>query len=64
MTLKTLLKQIRGFAKPFRVTDGEGFRLKDFDPGDTLDLDSEDKPRVKEALERHTSLEPLTVEEE
>jgi PPK2 family polyphosphate:nucleotide phosphotransferase len=32
------------------VTDGEGFRLKDFDPGDTLDLDSEDKPRVKEAL--------------
>ena len=50
MKLKTLLKQIRGFAKPFRVTDGKGFRLKDFDPGDTLDLDSEDKPRVKEAL--------------
>ena len=50
MKLKTLLKQIRGFAKPFCVTDGEGFRLKDFDPGDTLDLDSEDKPRVKEAL--------------
>jgi PPK2 family polyphosphate:nucleotide phosphotransferase len=37
-------------AKPFRVTDGKSFRLKDIDPGDTLDLGSEDKPRVKEAL--------------
>jgi PPK2 family polyphosphate:nucleotide phosphotransferase len=25
----------RGFAKPFRVTDGRGFRLKDVDPADT-----------------------------
>jgi len=50
MKMKALIKQARSFAKPFRVTDGEGFRLKDFDPGDTLDLDSEDKPRVKEAL--------------
>jgi len=38
------------FAKPFRVTDGDGFRLEDIDPGDTLDLGSEDKPRAKEAL--------------
>jgi len=47
---KELVKGARKFAKPFRVTDGEGFRLKDVDPGDTLDFDSEDKPRAKEAL--------------
>jgi PPK2 family polyphosphate:nucleotide phosphotransferase len=43
-------KRARGFAKPFRVTDDRGFRLKDVDPGDTLDLGSEDKPRAKDAL--------------
>ena len=35
---------------PFGVTDANGFHLKTFDPGETLDLDSEDKPRAKEAL--------------
>jgi PPK2 family polyphosphate:nucleotide phosphotransferase len=50
MKLKPLLKKARNFAKPFRVTDGKDFRLKDIDPGDTLDLGSEDKPRAKEAL--------------
>src|SRR5213078_1720191 len=38
------------FAKPFRVTHGDGFRLKDLDPADTLDFGSEDKPRSKEVL--------------
>jgi PPK2 family polyphosphate:nucleotide phosphotransferase len=38
------------FAAPFRVTNGDKFRLKDFDPDDTLGLKSEDKPRAKEAL--------------
>jgi PPK2 family polyphosphate:nucleotide phosphotransferase len=32
------------------VTDDRHFRLKDVDPGDTLDLGSEDKPRAKDAL--------------
>ena len=50
MKTKELIKKAKGFAKPFRVTDGEGFRLKDVDPGDTLDLGDEDKPRAKEAL--------------
>ena len=50
MKTKDLIKRARSLAKPFRITDGEGFRLKDFDPGDTLDLVSEDKPRAKEAL--------------
>ena len=47
--MKNLIKSARKIAKPFRVTD-EKFRLKDIDPGDTLDFTSEDKPRAKEAL--------------
>ena len=50
MKMQALIKRTRSLAKPFRVTDGEGFRLKDVDPGDTLDFGSEDKPRAKEAL--------------
>jgi PPK2 family polyphosphate:nucleotide phosphotransferase len=38
------------FSSPYRVTDGDGFRLADVDPGDTGDLEAEDKPKVKEAL--------------
>jgi PPK2 family polyphosphate:nucleotide phosphotransferase len=47
--IKELVKKARKLAKPFRVTD-DSFRLKDIDPGDTLDFTSEDKPRAKEAL--------------
>ena len=50
MKIKELIKRSRALAKPFRVTDGDGFRLKDFDPADTLDFGSEDKPRSKEVL--------------
>jgi PPK2 family polyphosphate:nucleotide phosphotransferase len=50
MTTKDIIKRARGFAKPFRVTDGARFRLKDVDPGDTLHFGSEDKPRAKEGL--------------
>src|SRR3954462_15731475 len=50
MTKMNIIKRARGFSKPFRVTDGKGFRLRNIDPGDTLDLGSEDKPRAKEAL--------------
>jgi PPK2 family polyphosphate:nucleotide phosphotransferase len=49
--MKKLIKRARKFAKPFRVTH-DGFRLKDIDPDDTLDLTSEDKPEAKEALAR------------
>ena len=51
MDLDTIVKKARQFSKPFRVTKGEKFRLKDVDPRDTLGLKSEDKPRAKEALE-------------
>jgi len=50
MGRKEIIKRARDFAKPFRVTDGSDFRLRDIDPGDTLGLGSEDKPRAKEAL--------------
>lgn len=50
MTTARVIKRARELVKPFRITDGQKFRLKDIDPGDTLDLKSEDKPRAKEAL--------------
>src|SRR5262249_46145265 len=46
-------------ASKFRVEDGEKFRLKDFDPADTLEYTSEDKPRAKEALS--TGIEALAA---
>jgi PPK2 family polyphosphate:nucleotide phosphotransferase len=40
----------REFVKPFRITDGAQFRLKDFDTGETLGLKS--KEHASEILER------------
>jgi PPK2 family polyphosphate:nucleotide phosphotransferase len=51
MNTKEVIKKARKFAKPYCVTDGRKFKLKDTDPGDTRGLQSEDKPRAKEALE-------------
>jgi PPK2 family polyphosphate:nucleotide phosphotransferase len=48
--LNELIKRARKVVKPFCVTDGKKFRLKDIDPNDTLEYGSEDKPRAKEAL--------------
>jgi PPK2 family polyphosphate:nucleotide phosphotransferase len=50
MKLKDVIRQARKFARKFRVTDGKKFRLDDFDPGETLGLGSEDKPRAREVL--------------
>jgi PPK2 family polyphosphate:nucleotide phosphotransferase len=50
MSTKDIIKRARSFSKPFQVTDGSDFRLKDIDPGDTLGFGSEDKPRAREAL--------------
>ncbi|HEY1371912.1 MAG TPA: polyphosphate kinase 2 family protein [Candidatus Binatia bacterium] len=47
--MKKLIKRAREVAEPFRVANDK-FRLKDFDPDDTLDFSSDDKPRAKEAL--------------
>ena len=44
-------------SKPYRIRNGKKFRLKDFDPADTGDLKSADKPRAKDAL--HHGVEAL-----
>lgn len=49
---KQTLKTIRDFVKPYKITNGKGFKLKDFDPADTGDIPSEDKPLAKELLAR------------
>jgi PPK2 family polyphosphate:nucleotide phosphotransferase len=50
MKTKEIIKRARKLAAPFRITNGERFRLKDIDPADTLHFDSGDKPRAKETL--------------
>jgi PPK2 family polyphosphate:nucleotide phosphotransferase len=50
--MKDFIRYARKLAKPFRVTDGSHFRLRDVDPGDTLDLRAADKPRAQLALTR------------
>ena len=47
---KEVIKKSAQLSEPFRVIDGQSFRLKKIDAGDTLDLTAEDKPRAKEAL--------------
>jgi PPK2 family polyphosphate:nucleotide phosphotransferase len=59
MKLKQIIEGSRKLSKPYRVTDGKKFRLKDVDPGDTGELKSEDKSRAKEALE--TGVEALAT---
>ncbi|MEI6071514.1 MAG: polyphosphate kinase 2 family protein, partial [Verrucomicrobiae bacterium] len=51
MKTKQVIQAAHKFSKPYRVTDGKGFRLRDVDPGDTQDFKSEDKTRAKEALQ-------------
>src|SRR5438874_9805481 len=51
MRTKEIIKRASEFAKPFRISKGTDFRLKDVDPDDTLEFTKEaDKPRAKEAL--------------
>jgi PPK2 family polyphosphate:nucleotide phosphotransferase len=51
MKTKELIKNARELARPFRISKGKNFRLKDVDPDNTLDFTKEaDKPRAKEVL--------------
>src|SRR5437667_9529987 len=51
MKIKETIKRASELAKPFRISKGKNFRLKDVDPDDTLDFTKQaDKPRAKEAL--------------
>jgi PPK2 family polyphosphate:nucleotide phosphotransferase len=51
MKTKRVIEAAARLARPYRVTDGKKFRLKDVDPGDTGTLKNEDKPAAKEALQ-------------
>ena len=50
MKTKELIKRARELSRAYRVTDGDEFRLKDADPGDTGGFQDEFKPRAKELL--------------
>ncbi len=51
MELSQVLKQCQHLVNPYRIQNGDGFRLEQIDPGDTLDLPS-DKKGAREALEQ------------
>ena len=48
--MKNFLKQAKKYSEPFRITDGSGFRLKQVDPANTLNFDSDEKPKAQQAL--------------
>ena len=50
MKVKEILRTFDEYCKRYRVEDRRGFRLSDYDPGDTGELKGEDKPRAQEAL--------------
>ena len=52
MPRQDVIATVRRLVDPYRVVKGKGFRLKDFDPADTGELGSEDKPGAKELLAR------------
>jgi len=54
--MKNFLKQAKKISEPFRVTDGKSFRLKQVDPANTLNFDSDDKPKAQQALEAGVKL--------
>ncbi len=52
MTDKEFLKLAKKYSDPFRITNGKRFRLADVEPGETLGLGSDHKPKAKDALEK------------
>ena len=50
------IKKIKRLVKPYRITSGKDFRLKDVDPGDTQGLKSEYKGEAKELLAQGVKL--------
>jgi len=51
MKKSEIIDRSHKFAERYCVANGKNFRLKDFDPADTGEATSEDKPRAKELLE-------------
>ena len=50
--MKDLLKNAKKFSSSFRVKDGSKFRLKDYDPADTLGIKAEDKSAAAAAIQK------------
>jgi PPK2 family polyphosphate:nucleotide phosphotransferase len=50
------IQTLQALSRPFRVTKGEKFRLRDIDPGYTGKFTAEDKPRVHETLQMSIDL--------
>jgi len=50
MKTKEIIKVAWHGAKPFRVSKGKDFRLKDVDPNNTREFTEADKARAKQAL--------------
>jgi PPK2 family polyphosphate:nucleotide phosphotransferase len=50
MKRKEIIERAQKFIRPYCVTEGKKFRLKDIDPDDTGPVTSDDKPRAKELL--------------
>jgi len=48
--MKGFLKNVKKLASAYRVKDGSRFRLKDYDPGDTLGIKSPEKAEAAQAL--------------
>ena len=53
MARRAILDRIEKYVDPFRITKGKGFRLNDFDPGDTRGLRL-DKGEAADLLQRGT----------
>ena len=53
MARREILDRIEKYVDPFRITKGKGFKLTDFDPGDTRDLRL-DKGEAADLLQRGT----------
>jgi PPK2 family polyphosphate:nucleotide phosphotransferase len=53
MARQEVLEQVQKYVQPYRITKGKGFRLKNFDPGDTCGLLA-DKGEAAELLQRST----------
>jgi PPK2 family polyphosphate:nucleotide phosphotransferase len=51
MKLEKIIKKARALSRPYAVTNGKKFRLKNVDPSDTGKLKEEDKDEAKEALQ-------------
>src|ERR1700746_2083890 len=54
MKTKELIRESADLAKPYRVSKGDDFRLKDFDPEDTSGM--KDKKQAKEVLQHSRDL--------